>query len=190
MRRRRTTAIVRMTILTSTLTLTTAGCGSSGTVSVMGTLVKGGAPYKVPAGQKVGVTLYQVSSSDNAAPAGEPFEAEVDSEKATFRVPGPEGRGVPLGKYRVAVRQRWTREGLASAKTAKNEVLDRDKDFLNDAFSPSSSPIVKDVTGPSELKIEIDHAETAVARASGPAAAGSAPERGRSAGNARNQRDR
>lgn len=34
------------------------------------------------------------------------------SEEATFTVPGPDGRGIPPGKYRVSVTQKLKREAV------------------------------------------------------------------------------
>jgi hypothetical protein len=134
-----------------------AGCGgASGTVQVTGKLVKAGAPYTPPADQRVGVTLYAMGASSSPISPGEPFPAVVNPADGTFAVPGPDGYGIPPGKYRIAIIQNWKREAILNKKTAGREVFNRDTDILGERYSPLYSPIVRDLTSSGDLTLEID----------------------------------
>jgi hypothetical protein len=135
------------------------GCGSSDTVRVDVKLLKGGAAYTPPEGQRIGVTLYAMQvteGSGKTVPVGEPFQAVRNPAEATFSVPGPDGRGIPPGKYRVAVTQKMTREAFEAAKLPLKKAVTRETDMLADRFAPESSPIIREIKGPQELLIDID----------------------------------
>lgn len=136
-----------------------AGCGSSNTVQVSGTLLKSGAPYAAPQGQKLGVTLYAMDVKDatgGAVTANEPFPAEFNPSDSTFRVPGPEGLGIPPGKYRVAVIQQATREALERTQPKRGTAPDREADFLKGRYGPQTSPIVREIGASGNLSIDLD----------------------------------
>src|SRR5262245_42455745 len=100
-------AIVRMTVLGMALGL--AGCGSSNRIHVQGRLVKGGSPFTPPEGasnQVVFVAVDVKGDSERNIARDEPFAAAVNQEDGTFEVLGPDGTGIPPGKYRVAVTQK------------------------------------------------------------------------------------
>jgi hypothetical protein len=92
-----------------------AGCGESGPkdVPVKGKLVApGGAAFhdKRPADKPLppgdpGVRVKFTSLEAGTEP-GHPhpsYLANIDPDSATFEVPGPQGKGIPAGKYRVTV---------------------------------------------------------------------------------------
>jgi hypothetical protein len=155
---------MRQTIRTLALLvapLALPGCGPSGTVQVTGKLLKAGAPYTPPEGQTLGVTFYAMEVKDTSgqtAANSEPYAANVNPAEGTFVVPGPEGRGVPPGKYRVSVIQKMTREALekANASVTGKKPVDRDTDFLKDKFGPANSPIVRELTSSCDLAIDLD----------------------------------
>src|SRR5947209_7022950 len=116
--------------------LAVSGCGSSHTVQVTGKLLKGGARYTAPDWQRLGLTLLAMEVKDGSGKtvaANEPYAAEVDPTDGTFRVPGPEGRGVPPGKYRVSITQRLNTAMVdAKLRTTRRGALpfDRETDYL------------------------------------------------------------
>ena len=165
---------MRRPILTALLALAPplvgAGCGSSRGIPLTGTLLKAGVPYTPPEGQKVAITLYPVDVKDaegKPLPDSEPFQALFNPKDSTFSVPGPDGHGIPAGKYRVAVAQTLKGEALKREEVAagkKKKAYDRDTDLLKDRFSPERSPIVRVLEAPSEWKIDLDKpGETAMA---------------------------
>ena len=139
----------------------TPGCGGGNQVKVSGKLLKGGAKYVPPEGQRIRMTLIAIEAKDAAGKpvAGEPFVATLDPDGESFTVPGREGYGIHPGKYRIAVTQRMTREALEAnppgAKPGRPPV-DRDTDFLEDKFGPKTSPIIREIRGTSDLVIDLD----------------------------------
>jgi hypothetical protein len=137
-----------------------SGCGGgSDGVWVTGKLLKGGAPYVAPTGQLVSVTFVGLEIHDAAGkslPSGESYWAEVDQSASTFSVPGPERRGIPLGKYRVAVTQKMTREAFNAANPNPKKGVDRETDMLGDKFGAATSPIIREVKGSVDLTIDLD----------------------------------
>ena len=139
------------------------GCGGgSNAVWVEGKLLKGGVPYVAPPGHLVSVTFVGLETLD---PAGklvrspEPFEADYDDSTSNFTVPGREGKGIPPGKYRVAVTQKMAREAfdaaMPKAKPGRPPIT-RESDFLDDQFGPTTSPVVREVKASSVLVIDLD----------------------------------
>ena len=158
MKMRRTLGILALLVAPMAL----AGCESEGTIQVTGALLKGGSPYKAPSGQTLGITFYALEVVDTAGKStganNQPYAALVNPDAGTFRVPGPEGRGIPRGKYRVSVIQKLTREALETARPPRGlVVVDRDTDLLRDAFGPERSPIVRELTSSCDLAIDLEH---------------------------------
>lgn len=131
-----------------------AACGTSDTVSVTGKLLKGGAAYAAPEGQRVGITFYTMTEA--GGPRGsEPYAAQWNPADGTFTVPGRDGRGIPPGKYRVSIVRKWKRDALPEPKNPKKPV-DRDTDLLKNLYGPETSPIVREVQSSSEMVIDLD----------------------------------
>jgi hypothetical protein len=136
------------------------GCGQSDAVWVTFDLVKGGKPYVAPENQSVQVTFYGIERKTpvpGQSFAHEPFAARMKSE-ATYEVPGPEGHGIPAGKYRIAIICK-PRPGTAKpgeAKGRRPKAPDRDEDYLKDQFGPESSPIIRTVDKSCHLTIDMD----------------------------------
>jgi hypothetical protein len=133
-------------------------CGGGDTVTVSGKLLKGNAPYSPPSGQLVSVTLVGMDVHDAAGkklPGGESYTAEVDQSKGTFTVNGPERAGIPLGKYRVAVTQKMTREAFHVAHPQPKKGVDREMDMLNNQFSMDKSPLTCEVKRGEEIVLDL-----------------------------------
>jgi hypothetical protein len=135
------------------------GCGGSGNyVWVTGKLLKGGAPYKPPEGQNITVAFHAIEIQDAAGKMvkrEEAHQALLDVADGSFKVVGPEDNGIPPGKYRVAVTQRYTREAFEAIKD-KPKGMVRDDDLLKDKFGPTTSPIIREINGPVDLVIDLD----------------------------------
>jgi len=127
-----------------------AGCGGGGddgpqVTAVSGELTKGGQPLEV-SGREVGtgrvvVEFYQLK--DDGSVSTDPFEAEVAPD-GSFQVAGLKGRGIPPGKYKIAVRQ-WDPYPQT--------------DRLNGAFSRDQTPLVRQVESGKPLVIDLDKPE-------------------------------
>jgi hypothetical protein len=142
------------------LLVTLSGCGHGTDVKVSGKLLKGGTPYKVPEGQQALMTFVAVEPADKSnisIQADDPYSASFDPDGTSFTVPGKEGYGIPPGKYRVALTQRWIREALEkqSFPPAK-KLIEREKDQLGDRFGLKSSPILVEIKESKELTIDLD----------------------------------
>jgi hypothetical protein len=140
----------------------TTGCGGRGNnVWVTGKLLKGGEKYVPPKDQHVNVTFVGLEVRDESGkplPSGEPYWAELDQANGTFSVPGPDGQGIPPGKYRVAVTQKLERVAFDKAPKSKDtkKRIDRDADLLKDKFGVTTSPIVREFTKSTDLEIDLD----------------------------------
>jgi hypothetical protein len=152
-------------VVLTALPLACFGCGNSNAIKVSGKLLRGGQPYVPPAGQRVVVTLYVIDAKDasgKALPAQEPFQSYYDPKDGTFVVPGPDGYGVPPGKYRISIFQGLTREGESKARSEHQRRprdvprIDRETDFFKGVFGPSTSPIVREVNEGAELIVDLD----------------------------------
>lgn len=138
-----------------------SGCGGpKNTVWVTGKLLKGGAMYTPPQGQKVGVTLVALEVRDKSGKtvaSNEPYAAELNPADGTFVVPGAQREGIPPGKYRVAVVRKMTAESLAAASPSRGKTaVDRETDLFKDRFGIETSPIVREVKTSGELVVDLD----------------------------------
>jgi hypothetical protein len=152
----------RLILLVTLVTFGFSGCGSSNTVWVTGTLLKGGNPYVPPAGHRVGLTFLAMEVQDASGKIvanNEPYAAELNPKDGSFLVPGPEGKGIPAGKYRISVIQKLTRDAFdARLRATKNraQAFDRETDYFRNEFGPETSPIVRDVNSSGVLTIDLD----------------------------------
>jgi hypothetical protein len=142
--------------------LAMAGCGSSQAIRVQGKLTKGGAKYSVPADQRLNLTFYSMEpfkDEKRTILAGEAYMAVYQSEDGTFTVSGPDGRGIPPGKYRVSLTQQLTREAVdkKNENLKRNQkIFERDTDMLQGRYS-EGSPIVVEIKDSSEVAIDLDN---------------------------------
>jgi hypothetical protein len=137
------------------------GCGPSDAVWITLDLQKGGKPYVAPENQSVQVTFYGIERKTPLPGQKfehEPFAARLTGE-AKYEVPGPEGYGIPAGKYRISV-IRKPKSGTLKPGEAKGrkapKAPDRDEDFLKNQFGPDSSPIIRAVESSCHLTIDMD----------------------------------
>jgi hypothetical protein len=140
-----------------------SGCGPADAVWVTLDLQKGGKPYIAPENQSVQVTFYGLERK-NPVPgqdfARQPFAARTTGE-ASYEVPGPDGWGIPPGKYRISVIRKpktgtLTLKDAAAQGRKRQKAPDRDEDLLKDQFGPDSSPIVRTVETAGHLTIDLD----------------------------------
>jgi hypothetical protein len=143
------------------LCLLLPACGPSDAVWITLDLKKGGQPFVAPEGQSIQVTFYGLERK-TPVPGQQfgraPFAARLAGE-ASYELPGPEGYGIPAGKYRISV-IRKPKPGTLKPGAAKGrrptKAPDRDEDFLRDQFGPDSSPIVRTLEQSSHLTVDLD----------------------------------
>jgi hypothetical protein len=116
-----------------------AGCGrGDGKLNVIGKVLKGGAPLTVPEEEYVRVTFFPVTE-DGSAPKNT-YAAIFNRGDGTFRALGGDGKGVPPGKYRIAI-----------------EYLKNGRDALKGAYDGDRSPFVFEVNRKTKsLTIDLD----------------------------------
>ena len=130
MRRALTLTVVGLCILIT-------GCGD-GRLRTKGQLLKGGQPFIPPEGEYIEITFVPILPDSKPAP--DYYYAEVDQTTGTFRPAGKDLKGMPPGKYRVAV-----------------ELMKKKKDQFGGKFDTIRSPFVFDVDSQTkEIVIELD----------------------------------
>jgi hypothetical protein len=111
------------------------------------------------------VTLYTIEAKDAsgaALPAGQSFHASLDKTANAFTVAGPDGYGVPPGKYRLSIFQGLTRDAERKAneegklRGRRGETITRDTDMLKDLFGSNTSPIVREISEAGEIVVDLD----------------------------------
>jgi hypothetical protein len=139
------------------------GCGGPGNgVWVTGKLLKGGAKYTPPEDQVVSVTFVPLEVQDasgKTTKGGDIYAAEFNDSESTFEVPGPDRRGIPPGKYRVAVTQKLKREAYDAARQKAprgKKPPSREADMLADRFGTSTSPLIVQVNRSEEVTVDMD----------------------------------
>lgn len=124
-------------MLVCALALTTNGCGNGdGKLRTAGRLLKGGDEFIPDEGVYIQITFVPIRA--DGKPPNRHYYADVDQETGTFRPAGADKRGMPAGRYRVAV-----------------ELMERKADLLNGRFDQENSPFVVDVDRDTE-EIVID----------------------------------
>jgi hypothetical protein len=107
-----------------------AGCGPS-RVKARGRLVKSGQPFLPGDNETVHIAFFP--AADDPDPSAHSYVVSFNRADGTFQVVGKDGKGLPPGKYRVAV----------------SLIKDR-KDQLKGAFNVKSSPVLCEVKSASE----------------------------------------
>ena len=127
-----------------------AGCPGSTlkegpVVLITGKLTNAGQPLELkPDGQiEVIFTPYRDKESKEVV-TSEAFPADVNAQ-GDFKMTGRLGKGIPVGKYRIAVRQ-WERVQIKPGQKPDPEVFKGRKDSLKQKFSETASTIVRDIT--------------------------------------------
>ena len=128
--------------LSAFVLLALAGCGSSDNRGVVtGTLLKGGKPYTfdavgLPPGDK-GIVIVFESVGGTPTSNG----ASFDPKAGTFKVPGPKGKGLAAGSYRISIHR--------GAHGSPDE--------FKGAFGKKDSPLKAELPGkPVDLTIDLD----------------------------------
>ena len=115
-----------------------AGCGGDGRLNTKGRVVKGGQPFTVPAEDHVRVTFYQLNPDGTTGKNS--YAATFNNTDGTFRATGPDGRGIPPGRYQVCV-----------------EHLHKRNDVFRGAYNSDTTPFVFDVDSKTkELVVDLD----------------------------------
>ena len=122
------------------LGLLIGGCGGSGKLQTRGRILKNGAPYLPPEGDIVRVMFVPIPEGKEKVT--DFHMANFDPEDGTFQAAGKDLKGVPPGKYRIAIEQ-----------------LHRRADIFKGAFDAERSPFVQEVNS-STGEIVIDLAKT------------------------------
>ena len=126
--------LVRSLLLFS-LCLCVVGCGGGGGgVSVKGKVTNKGTPLKVSDKGMVQVTLIPADK-----PEANKFTGNVGAD-GTFTVTSPDGKGVPKGKYKVAVHQ-WDPYPRV--------------DLLKGKYSDTKTTLVRDIDEGKDLDIDV-----------------------------------
>jgi hypothetical protein len=125
-------------VLVAGLCLLAAGCGET-RLQTKGRVVKGGQPLVPREDEFVEVTFVPIVP-EGGRPANMYF-AQYDPATGTFKAWGPDRKGVPPGKYRVAV-----------------EYKKKKRDLLDGRFDAVRSPFVFDVDARTpELVLDLDN---------------------------------
>lgn len=115
-----------------------AGCGADGRLNARGRIIKGGQAYTAPAEDHVRVTFYQLEPDGTTGKNS--YAATFNNADGTFRAMGPDGRGIPPGRYRVCVEHERKRQ-----------------DLFRGAYNSDTTPFVFDIDSKTkELVIDLD----------------------------------
>ena len=128
------------------LLLFVAGCSpGERAVQVQGRVTNAGQPLQV-AGREIGLGMVQLQffrTDEHGRAEGDSEGAVADSE-GRFQVHGRNGKGIPPGKYRIAIRQ-WDPYPQV--------------DKLDGRFSADKSTIVREINGNQEILIDVARPE-------------------------------
>lgn len=118
--------------------LVLTGCGGDGLLKTKGRVVKDGAPFVLKEGADLGIFFYPLGGDGKLGTTVYP--AYFNAADATFRVTGSDRRGMPPGKYRVAVEHKLNK-----------------KDLFHGAYDMNTSPFIFDVAATTEeIVIDLD----------------------------------
>jgi hypothetical protein len=108
-------------------------------VIAKGQLLYEGKPFKVD--PKAGVTIKFIPVVEPGKPYTSFTSRPDNREEMTFQVTGPTGRGIPLGKYKIAV-------FLIAGDTPN-------ADEINEQFSDQNTKVERDVQSDEPLRIDL-----------------------------------
>lgn len=126
-----------LTLTVFGLCILLAGCGD-GRLRTKGQLLKNGQPFIPPEGEFIEITFVPIPQ--DGKPATNYYYAQVDQTTGMFRPAGGDLKGMPPGKYRVAI-----------------ELMKKKKDQFDGKFDQVNSPFVFDVDSQTkEIVIDLD----------------------------------
>ena len=118
--------------------LVLTGCSGDGMLKTKGRVVKGGAPITLKEGEDLGIFFYPLNGDGKLGTTVYP--AFFNAADSTFHVTGSDRRGMPPGKYRVAVELKLNK-----------------RDQFKGAYDMNHSPFVFDVdVSTKEIVIDLD----------------------------------
>jgi hypothetical protein len=113
-------------------------------VIAKGKLLDNGAPLKVDS--KAGITVSFIEIPQDGMFSNSYPAANYKRDTGTFEVPGKEGRGIPLGKYRITVNI------MAIPSTPAVEEI-------NDRFSKKNTEVIREVKNDEPIVIDVSKPE-------------------------------
>jgi len=115
------------------------GCGD-GMLKTKGRVIKNGGPFTLKEDEDLGIFFYPLNSDGSLG--NTVYPAFFNAADSTFRVTGSDKRGMPPGKYRVAL---------------KHKLVSKKIDLFKGAFDMTHSPFVYDVDSSTrEIVIDLD----------------------------------
>lgn len=118
------------------------GCGGEQKLRTQGRLLKGGQAFVPADGELLQITFVPLLAPGKLV--HDFYYADVDQTAGTFRPAGKDGKGMPPGKYRVAV-----------------ELMKQRKDQFKGKFDTVNSPFMYEVTATTtEIIIDLDQPPT------------------------------
>ena len=132
-------SIPRQALTAALCLLVLAGCGGDGRLKPRGRIVKGGAAFTVPEDDYLRVTFFPVTS--DGRPPKNTYAATSNGSDGTFQAVGPDGKGIPPGKYRIALEYEGKKK----------------KDIFKGAYDGDRSRFVFDIdSSTKELVLDLD----------------------------------
>jgi hypothetical protein len=119
------------------IALFVCGCGGDGRIKARGRILKNGQPFQLKEGEGLRIVFFPPEAPGTTY---ESYAAVFDNDDGSFKVTGRDGKGLPPGKYRIAI-----------------EHLKKKQDLFKGAFSGKRTPIVREITGSDEIIIDLDH---------------------------------
>jgi len=116
--------------------LLAGGCGAP-KVKPNGKVVRGGQPFTL---SENGVFIINFTPEENDPAKPQMYNADAKPD-GTFTIVGPEGKGIPPGKYKANVQ--------AMDPYAKQN------DLLKGKFAPGKSPLVVEIKDASEVVLDV-----------------------------------
>jgi hypothetical protein len=108
-------------------------------ILVKGTVLNNGQPLKIDSNGSMTLMFDRVVEKGETP---ERFSTRVVQDSGAFEITGKDGKGVPPGKYKIGL------VVMLPKPTAESE-------HWNQAFSGGKSPIMRDITSPEPLTIDL-----------------------------------
>jgi hypothetical protein len=130
-------------VLAVVVLMNSFGCDSGPKLlPLRGKLLKNGEQFEAGPDELIQITFVPIRN--DGKPVTDHYYANVDDVKGTFVAAGKTGRGMPAGKYRVAL-----------------ELMKKKKDVYKGKFDQVNSPFVFDITASTkEIVIDVEKPPT------------------------------